>query len=282
MRNPRKEQGKLREGDIFENTLITRVLHVKGNTQRSVEFLCTGCKVRFKRTLSNQKRSPTKTCNKCSKEYARLSSLKYKDIRHSKELYRIWKNMNARCHNPSNPAYEHYGGRGIEVDYSWREINDRGYYNFLDHVYPRPSKKYSLERVNGDKGYSRENVIWATQKTQMNNIRTNRILEWKGESYTLQQLAEIHNIKSNTLLYRLKRGWTLPEALEGKRFKSYTPPFLDKVNESTLYTVMSSVENGSMTQTKASDIIGVDSSNISRTIRKPEFIRWMRKYEQEL
>lgn len=190
--------------------------------------------------------------------------------------------MNARCSNPNSSAFPNYGARGIDVCEEWKSDKTENYYNFLDHVYPRPSDKHSLERVDNNKGYNPNNVIWAVQEIQMNNVRTNHIVHYKGEDYTVTALARKSNIKPNTLLYRLRRGWSVEDAVKGKKLKVYKRPYSDMVDDQKFYLVMKDLIEGVTTNTEAARILGVDSGNLSRVKRKAEVIKWVEDYEQRL
>jgi hypothetical protein len=69
----------------------------------------------------------------------------------------------ARCTNPKNKDWKHYGGRGIKFLFkSFRE--------FLAHIGPRPAGK-TLDRIKNDGHYEPGNVRWATWKEQAANRR---------------------------------------------------------------------------------------------------------------
>lgn len=76
-----------------------------------------------------------------------------------------WNQMRARCNLPTTPGYENYGGRGISYDPSWEDFKqfkaDLGY---------RP-KGHTLERLNNNANYSKDNCKWATMKEQAANRR---------------------------------------------------------------------------------------------------------------
>jgi hypothetical protein len=120
--------------------------------------------------------------------------------------YRIWGLMVNRCHNPKNPAYPDYGGRGIMVCERWRTFE-----NFFADMGPRPSKRHTIDRTNNSKGYEPGNVRWATMKEQANNTRGNRIIEHAGLRMTLAQWAQHTGIRGNTIARRIDSG--VPAAL---------------------------------------------------------------------
>jgi hypothetical protein len=116
--------------------------------------------------------------------------------------YLIWKGMKSRCYNRNEQNYKNYGGRGITVCDEWR--ND--FPAFYEHIGPRPSKEYSVERINNDKGYEPGNVKWGTREEQANNKRTKRLVEHNGEVRSLTEWANYLQIPIGTIFYRLAHG----------------------------------------------------------------------------
>lgn len=135
----------------------------------------------------------------------------FKGVRHGKcgtTEYRIWCNMKSRCKNNNSKGYANYGGRGITISEEW-EIFE----NFYKDMGDRPGKNYTLDRIDNNKGYCKENCRWATWEIQSTNKSTNRIYNHNGKSQTIKQWAEDFGIKPNTLLYRLRRGKKFEEAI---------------------------------------------------------------------
>lgn len=114
-------------------------------------------------------------------------------------VYRIWNGMRCRCANPNDTAWKNYGGRGITVCERWKKFE-----NFFEDMGHPPTGK-SLDRIDNNKGYSKENCRWATSKEQCNNTRRSKIIEINGVKMTLGDLAKLINVKPNTLLYAIKR-----------------------------------------------------------------------------
>lgn len=117
--------------------------------------------------------------------------------------------MIARCTNQKNSAYRHYGNRGIVVCAQW--LGD--FMAFYRDMGPRPSPQHTLERVDNDGPYSKENCVWATKIVQANNTRKNRPLEIDGRTMTLAQWARFVGISIGTIWKRLDLGWSERDAV---------------------------------------------------------------------
>lgn len=78
--------------------------------------------------------------------------------------YHIWQGMRQRCQNLNYHGYKRYGGRGIKVCDRWQS-----FVNFFEDMGFRPSKLYSIDRINNDGNYEPENCRWATKEQQFSN-----------------------------------------------------------------------------------------------------------------
>lgn len=79
--------------------------------------------------------------------------------------YRVWGAIVQRCTNPKNPAFHHYGGRGIQVCERWRS----SFAAFIEDVGRRPAPGMQLDRINNNGNYEPGNVRWIDRDSNMKN-----------------------------------------------------------------------------------------------------------------
>jgi hypothetical protein len=126
------------------------------------------------------------------------------------KVYYTWQNIKSRCTNKQNEFYNSYGARGIKVCDEWL----KSFKIFYNDMGEPPAKNYSIERINNNKGYNKENCRWATKEEQANNKRTSHKLEYEGRIMTVKQWSEDKGIKYGTLLCRLNNyGWSVERSL---------------------------------------------------------------------
>lgn len=84
--------------------------------------------------------------------------------------FKSYQAMVYRCTNPKSNRYYMYGAKGITVCSKWL----KSFNNFIKDMGIKPSKEYSIDRIDGTKGYYKENCRWATSKEQANNRSNNK------------------------------------------------------------------------------------------------------------
>src|SRR5689334_23881775 len=121
--------------------------------------------------------------------------------------YRSWYYMIDRCYNSSNSQFKNYGGRGIIVCGDWFK-----YSTFLHDMGLKPDNK-TLDRINNDEGYNKNNCRWATYKEQANNRGTNRLITFDNITLNITQWANLLHINNrNSFQARLDRGYSFADA----------------------------------------------------------------------
>jgi hypothetical protein len=76
---------------------------------------------------------------------------------------------------------------------------------------PRPPRT-SLDRINNDGDYGRQNCRWATRREQANNKRSNVRISFDGKTLTVAQWARSLGFSHEALAYRLAH-WPLEKAM---------------------------------------------------------------------
>lgn len=122
--------------------------------------------------------------------------------------YNSWRNMRDRCRYPSNEHWDLYGGRGITVCERW----DTSFKNFLEDMGPKP-KGQTIDRIDVNGNYEPGNCQWAAPKTQMRNMRNNRIINYLGRDMTLAEACELAGVPRTRVNARLRLGWPIERAL---------------------------------------------------------------------
>lgn len=145
----------------------------------------------------------------CTRRRPRVSNFKpqYKHRMFATKEWTAWKSMKARCTNPNNQEYHRYGGRGITVCLEW--LNS--FEVFYKDMGVKP-EGFSLDRIDNNGNYCKENCRWATTRQQLNNKSTNVFVTYKGETKSASEFARQYGIKPDTLLGRLQNErWSLDD-----------------------------------------------------------------------
>lgn len=132
-------------------------------------------------------------------------------------LSKRWNMMMSRCYNKNDAAYKWYGGRGIGVSDGWmvREnyINDLKE-DFIKHP------ELTIDRINNDEGYSRQNTRWITQAEQCVNSKQTVWITHNNKRLHQAEWARQLGISPIKIASRLKHGWSVAEALGFKKRKA--------------------------------------------------------------
>lgn len=120
----------------------------------------------------------------------------------NKKLRRLmncaWYKMIKRCTDPEDPDYKNYGARGITVCDRWMIFS-----NFLEDMGERP-RNTSLDRIDNNKGYYKENCHWATREQQAMNRRVTIWIDYMGEKRNVKEVSAMIGVKTCQIYERIK------------------------------------------------------------------------------
>jgi len=129
------------------------------------------------------------------------------------KMRNIWYGMIHRTTNPKHKNYIQYGARGIVVCDAWHSFDV-----FFDDMCDSYLPGLSIDRIDNDAGYSKENCRWTTKMEQANNRRSNKMFTINGLTKTLAQWCKLSSANPSTIRQRLfVYGWPIEAALSGNK-----------------------------------------------------------------
>lgn len=122
-------------------------------------------------------------------------------------FYQRYVSAHNRCNNPKDVGFSNYGGRGIKFEWdSFEAFKEDMYESYQKHCEEFGEYETTLDRIDVNGNYSKENCRWATRKEQANNKRNNHFIKLNGRELTVMEASEITGIKYRTILSRLGAG----------------------------------------------------------------------------
>jgi hypothetical protein len=192
-----------RTGDRYERLTVVERLAAKSKTDTNARWLCRcDCGMAVVAYGQDLGRGKVKSCGCLNAERIMQHGMSQLPV------YHVWRQMRQRCENPTAQRYADYGGRGIKVCERWGKFE-----NFIaDMGHPAPGM--SLDRIDANGGYCKENCRWADDVRQANNKRNNRVLDFNGEKRTIAEWAEKLGVEWSIIRNRLDNyGWSVERAL---------------------------------------------------------------------
>ena len=119
-------------------------------------------------------------------------------------LYRIFDKMKSRCYNPNSKDYPHYGGRGIKIMWeNFAAFKKDMEESYLAHVEEFGEQDTTIDRIDVNGNYCKENCRWATRSEQMYNrhFKNGNIPCKDGTTMSVSRYCEVNGISRHRLEY---------------------------------------------------------------------------------
>ena len=144
-------------GKVFGKWTVLRV--DSGRKNKYIYWTCR-CSCGTEKSIAGYSltRGRSSSCRSCSHGTHRST--------HTPE-FSTWTGIKSRCLYPSAKGYSNYGGRGITICDEWKDSFEK----FREDMGPRPSPKHSIDRIDVNGNYTKENCRWVTRETQARNTR---------------------------------------------------------------------------------------------------------------
>lgn len=189
----RKQPGKpLNIGDVFGDLTVLEKAPSRGKSAfYTVQCSCGEVKDVDAGHLRN---GSTKSCG-CALETKRGSRRQEHGLSNSKE-YKVWLGIVARTSHPYESTRKWYYDKGVKMSPEWRS----SFSDFYEDMGPCPDG-YSIDRVEPDGDYCKENCRWASPPLQAINkgLFSNNKSGKSGVSFNSQSQKWIAKIYVNNL-----------------------------------------------------------------------------------
>lgn len=122
----------------------------------------------------------------------------YHGMYHTK-FYNTWRSMTTRCRGTcGEDSKTKYRDKGITVCEKWQSFK-----GFYEDMYSSYIEGLTIDRIENDKGYYKENCRWATPTQQANNRGNTVRIEYNGENLTMREWSD----KTGTPFYIIRNRY---------------------------------------------------------------------------
>ncbi len=178
------------------------------------------------------KKGRTRSCGCLNKDNQRKRNMTHGQTPRNGRTkeYRAWLSMKNRCYYPQDHYWKYYGGRGIVVCDEWKN----NFIQFFKDMGVCPPK-YSLDRIDVNGSYCKENCKWSSSQDQSRNKQKSIKIEYNGQILPLKTVCEQINFPYKIALGRYQKNWPKEDL--------FIPPRSKRHSLSSYFTSLPSVKN---------------------------------------
>lgn len=182
-------------GEKFGDMVIIEHLSFDKHNNQKVKVKCEKCGRTKEVPYHKLKKGSGASHKWCTLQVKKDKNFQYK-----------WDNIQHRIYDTNCEQYHNYGGRGIKCEWKYFiDFYDDMYESYSQHVEKYGKENTTIERINVNGNYCKENCTWATLKEQCSNRRTNKWfkatspdgIEFVSNNQT--EFARLHNLNSKKI-----------------------------------------------------------------------------------
>lgn len=137
-------------------------------------------------------------------------------------FYFCYFSMKQRCEDKNSTSYPRYGAKGIKLLWpTFESFRDDMYESYSQHVKDFGERQTTIDRIDNNGDYCKENCRWATYLEQAQNKSNLHFLTFNGKTQTITKWAKEIGIRKELIAGRIAQGWPVENALSTKKFHRY-------------------------------------------------------------
>lgn len=171
----------------------------------------------------------TKTCWCLQKEKSKIILSRYNDLNKSKarkhwlsnsRMYHIYQGIKQRCNNIKNKKYDNYWWRWIKCLWNtFEDFKSDMYESYLNHCKEFWEKQTTIDRIDSNWNYCKDNCRWADYLIQWRNKRKSLFVEYNWEIIHLKELCNNLSVNYDLVKSRYKRWKSIYNSINLKKWK---------------------------------------------------------------